>query len=615
MFLRSIGRGFGYVWKILDGVRRGVHLVLMLLVLAALALLLASRPGKLPEAFVLELNPQGVLVEQYAGDTLDRALESARGLESGQVLVSELVELIENAAGDDRVTAIHLDLDGFEGGSLDKLERVSSALARFSDTGKPVVASGDYIGQPQFYLGAHADEFYLDPAGAMFFQGYGFYRNYFGDALDKLSIDWHVFAAGEAKSYGEPYVRNSMSEPARENMQPIADGLWAAWRAAVAEARGLEPALLDDYVNGLLPRLKAADGDLAQTALDARLVDGVRTVAELEQRLAETGGKDEDGDYLAVSAEEYLAAQRLSASARREDKNTPAVALIVARGNIIPGYQPPGTIGDVSLRELLRKAVDDDKVRAVVLRVDSGGGSALASEAILREIEMVRAAGKPVVASMGGVAASGGYMISIAADEVWAHPTTITGSIGVVAMFPNFGRLMDRIGVGVDGVGTHKYSGDFRLDRPLGEEVKEIIELVVDGTYSRFKGMVAENRELAPEEVQRYAEGRVWLGETAREAGLVDRIGTLEDALASAASMAGLGDDFRVEEIEPTVDFAEQLIADLLTGASRAGLVRWPGSWLERLPSPMRSMVAEIERLEGLADPRGLYFHCFCDSF
>lgn len=615
MLLRSIGRVFGHAWRFLDGVRRGVHLVLMLLVLSIVVLVIANRPGKLPDAFALVLNPQGVLVEQYAGDALDRALEAARGLDSGQVLVSELVDMIDDAAGDKRVKAIHLDLDGFEGGSLDKLERVSAALGRFRDSGKPVVASGAYIEQPQLYLGAHADELYLDPAGGLFFQGYGFYRNYFRDALDKLSIDWHVFAAGEAKSFGEPYVRNSMSEPTRENLQPIADGLWAAWRAAVAEARGLEPALLDDYVDGILPRLRAADGDLAQAALDAGLADGLRTVAELEERLAETGAQDEDGHYLGVSADEYLAAQRLAARANRDDNDKPAIAIIVARGNIMPGYQPSGSIGDASLRDLLRQAVEDDKIRAVVLRVDSGGGSALASEAILREIEMVRAAGKPVVASMGGVAASGGYMISIAADEIWAHPTTVTGSIGVVAMFPNFGRLMDRVGIGVDGVGTHRFSGEFRLDRPLSDEVKEVIELAVDGTYTRFKGLVAENRALSPEDVQRYAEGRVWLGEVAREAGLVDRIGTLDDALASAASMAGLGEDFRVETIEPSLDFAEQLLADLLSSASRAGLVRLPASWLQRVPSPIRSVVAEIERLGGLADPRGLYFHCFCDSF
>ncbi len=613
--LRGVGRVFGYAWRVLDGVRRGVHLVLMLLVLLVIVLIFAQRPAQLPDAFALVLSPQGVLVEQYAGEPLQRALEAARGLEPDQVLLSELVDLIDDAAADGRVTAIHLELDGLQGGSLDKLERIATALVRFRETGKPVIASAAFLEQPQFYLGAHADELYLDPAGAVFFQGYGFYRNYFSDALDKLSIDWHVFSAGEAKSYGEPYVRNSMSPETRENMQPIADGLWAAWREAVAEARRIEPAVLDDYSNEILPRLRAAGGDLAQTALDAGLVDGTRTVAELERRLAETGARDEDGEYLGVFADEYQAALGLAAGVTETDAGAPAVGVIVARGNIMPGYQPPGSIGDVSLRELLRQAATDDDVKAVVLRVDSGGGSALASEAIMREVEMLRATGKPVVASMGGVAASGGYMISIPVDETWAHPTTITGSIGTVAMFPNFGRLMDNVGVSVDGVGTHRYTGELRLDRPLSEDVKEMFELVVDEGYARFKNFVAEHREMEPAQVQRYAEGRVWLGEVAVDAGLVDRLGTLEDAVASAASMAGLGDDYRIETIEVAPDFAERLMADMLSSVMDAGWVGSPASWLERLPSPVRSVITDIDRLGELSDPRNLYYHCFCDSF
>lgn len=615
MLWRGLRSLFSFAWKFLDGLRRGVHLVLMLLVLVLVFALLANRPGKLPETFVLELSPSGTLVEQYSGDPLDRAMDAAQGLAPDQVLVSELVELIEDAARDPRVKAIRLGLDGLEGGSLDKLERVASALQAFRASGKPVVASGAYIEQPQFYLGAHADELYLDPAGALFFQGYGFYRNYYAEALDKLSVDWHVFAAGEAKSYGEPYVRDSMSDAARENLRPVAEGLWSEWRAGAAEGRGLEPELLDDYIQRLAPRLRAAGGDPAQAAVDAGLVDGVRTFAELEARLAETGGRDADGNYRGVAAEEYLVAQRADLPGTGADDGAPAVGLIVAQGSISPGYQPPGSIGDDSLRELLRRAADDEDIRAVVLRVDSGGGSALASEAILREIQMLRDAGKPVVVSMGGVAASGGYMISLAADEIWAHPTTVTGSIGVVAMFPNFGRALGRIGVGVDGVGTHEYTGDFRFDRPLGEEAKEIIELVVEGTYTRFKALVSENRPLEPAEVQRYAEGRVWLGEVAREAGLVDRVGTLEDALASAGEMAGLGADFRVEDIELSEGFGERLVTELLLRSARAGLIRWPASWLGELPSPVRRVVEDVERLKDISDPRGLYYHCFCESW
>ena len=615
MLGRSIGRVLGFAWRILDGIRRVVHLVLMLLVLVVLAAVIAQRPGQLPANFALVLSPQGVLVEQYDGDPLERALDAARGLDSNQVLVGELVDLIDAAAADSRVTAIHLELDGFEGGSLDKLERVAAAITGFREAGKLVVASGASIEQASLYLGAHADELYLDPAGDLFFTGYGFYRNYFRSALDKLSVDWHVFAAGEAKSYGDPYVRDSMSDAARANLQPIADGLWGRWRRGVADARGLEPALLDDYVDRFLPRLRAAGGDMARAALDAGLVDGVRTVAELEERLAETGARDEDGKFAGVFAEEYLAAQRVARAARPDDGEGPAVGLIVARGSILPGYQPSGSIGDASLRDLLRQAADDDDIRAVVLRVDSGGGSALASEAILREMQMVRDAGKPVIVSMGGVAASGGYMISLASDEVWAHPTTVTGSIGVVAMFPNFGRLFERLGISVDGVGTTRYSGALRVDEPLSPEVKEVVETVVEGIYTRFKGLVAEYRDMAPEEVQRFAEGRVWLGQAALEAGLVDRLGTLDDALASAASLAGLEEDFRVESIEPELGFAERIMADLLTRGARAGVIRLPGSWLAEAPAPVRSVLQDVRRLGELSDPRDLYYHCFCATF
>ncbi len=615
MLRRSIGRVLGFAWRVLDGIRRVIHLVLMLLVLVLLGAIVAQRPGKLPESFALVLSPQGVLVEQYEGDPLERALDAARGLESNQVLVSELVDLIDDAAADKRVTAIHLELEGFAGGSLDKLERVAAAISRFRAAGKPVVASGADIEQAALYLGAHADELYLDPAGGLFFTGYGFYRNYFRSALDKISVDWHVFAAGEAKSYGDPYVRDSMSEAARANLQPIADGLWAAWRAAVAEARGLEPALLDDYIDRFLPRLKAADGDMARAAMDAGLIDGVRTLAELEQQLADTGARDEDGKFVGVFAEDYLEARQLAAAATPGDAEGPAVGLIVARGNILSGYQSPGSIGDASLRELLRDAAENEDIRAVVLRVDSGGGSALASEAILREMQMVREAGKPLVVSMGGVAASGGYMISLASDEIWAHPTTVTGSIGVVAMFPNFGRLFDNLGISVDGVGTHRYSGALRLDEPMEEEVKQVIETLVEGVYVRFKGLVAEYRELSPDAVQRFAEGRVWLGPVAQEAGLVDRLGTLDDALASAASLAGLAEDFRVEPIEPEPGFAEQFMADMLTRGARAGLIRLPRSWLAEAPAPVRSVLHEVRQLGELSDPRDLYYHCFCDTF
>jgi protease IV len=610
---RSLRGFFRLIWQALDGLRRFIHLFLMLLVLAALLAAFGSRPLKLPEAFVLVVSPQGVLVEQYAGDALGRALDASRGFARSQTLVSDLVEAIDEAAGDPRVKSIHLDVDALTGGSMDKLGEVAAALGRFSATGKPVIASGLGLGLAQYYLAAHADEFYLDPLGAILLQGFGFYRNYYKAALEHLSVDWYVFSAGEAKSYGDAYIRDDMSAEERANLMPIAAGLWSAWREDVARVRGLEPQLLDDYVDQLLPRLRAAGGSAGRAALDAGMVDGLRSVGDVEQRLAETGGRDSDGHYVGVYAEDYLAAVLARRPARRESAdNPPAVALIVASGDIMPGLQPPGMIGDETLRELLREARDDDDIHALVLRIDSGGGSQFASEAIMDELAQLRAAGKPLIVSMGGTAASGGYMISLPADEIWAHPTTVTGSIGVVAMMPNFGRLFRRLGVTVDGVGSHRNSGEFRLDREFGADSKAVIEALVEGGYERFLAQVAEARGLRPDEVREVAEGRVWLGQAALDNGLVDRLGTLDDALAAAAELAALGDDYEVVLLEPPMSFAERAMVSLLTGATRLGFNAWPKSLLARLPLEVRDLFTELERLDGFADPRGIYTHCFC---
>jgi protease IV len=612
---RSLAGFFRLIWRILDGLRRGVHLLLMLVLLAVLIAVLGSRPTRLPDAFVLLVRPEGLLVEQYSGDPVERALDASRGFLRSQSLVSDLADAIDEAAGDDRVKAIHLQVDHLAGGSADKLDRITAALERFNASGKPVIASGTMLALPQYYLAAHAGEFYLDPLGGVLLQGFGFYRNYYKDALDKLTVDWYVFRAGEAKSYGDAFIRNSMSEEERSNLGRIVEGLWANWRAGIAQTRGLEPGLLDDYIERLVPRMRAAGGDSAQAALDAGLVDGIRSVAEIEQRLAETGGRDAEGDYVAVGAEDYLAAIRAreASVAAVSGTQSPSVGLIVASGDILPGDQPAGVIGDESLRALLHEARNNDAVRALVLRVDSGGGSQFASEAIMRELEVLRASGKPLIVSMGGMAASGGYIISLPADEIWAHPTTVTGSIGVVAMMSNFGRLLQRLGVTVDGVGTHPLSGEFRLDREFGPEAKEFIELLVAGGYERFLGQVAEARGMPVEDVLEVAEGRVWLGDAALELGLVDRLGTLDEALAAAADLAGL-EVFEVMLFEQDLSLSERVMVSLLSGATRLGFAAWPRSLLDRLPVEVRNLFTELERLDGFADPRGLYYHCFCEA-
>lgn len=613
MIWRSLRGFFGQLWRVLDATRRVVHLFLMLAVLGIVLVLLASRPASLPDAFALVVSPEGVLVEQYTGDPVSRALDTARGVTRSQTLVDELVEAIDAAAEDRRVKVLHLALDDLDGGSIDKLEQVAAALGRFRASDKLVIASGVGFGEAQYYLAAHADELYLDPLGGVVFQGFGLFRRYFHSALEKLSIDWYVFTAGEAKSAADPYVRDDMSTAERENLVPVVEGLWSAWRAAVAQARGVEPDLLDDYVNRFLPRMRAAGGDTARMALDAGLVDGLRAANEIEDRLAEAGGRNRRGHYFGVYAEDYLATLRARQSlAKGDDQARPRVALIVARGDIVPGDQPPGLIGDQTLRTLIEEVSKDKALRALVLRVESGGGSQAASEAIMRELALLRAAGKPVVISMGSVAASGGYMIALPADEVWAHPTTVTGSIGVVAAVPNFGRLLERVGVHVDGVGTHPLSGEFRLDRSFGPDAMEIIDVMVEGAYERFLGQVAAARGLPLDEVRDVAEGQVWLGTTALQHGLVDRLGNLDDALRAAAEIAGLPEDFEVELLEAELSFRDRLMIALVSAGAQVGFTAWPGSWIDRLPAPVRALAAGFERLDRFADPRGLYYHCLC---
>jgi protease-4 len=604
-----ISRFFGGALRALDVVRRTVHLGLMLLVLLVVLAIFGSRAVPVPGSFVLVVDPVGVLTEQLAGEAIDRALAEVRGDGRTQTLVSELVEAIDAAAGDSRAKAIHLVTEELAGGSMDKLRTVGAALERFKAAGKPVIATGTLMTQAQYYLAARADELYLNPAGVVFMDGFGYYRPYFAAALEKLSIDWHVFRTGEYKSFGDGFIRNDMSEAERDEIRPILDGLWDAFRSDVARARDIDGGRLDRYIDQLLARLKAADGDSARIAVDTGLVDELWTDDQVDNRLAELAERDPDtGAYVGLGFGAYLEAL----DGERGPASGPAVGLVVARGDILPGHQPPGTIGGDSLSELIRDARQDPEIRALVLRVDSGGGSAFDAEKIARELELVRQSGKAVIVSMGSVAASGGYMIALPADEIWAHPTTVTGSIGVFAAFPTFDRTLERLGVNVDGLGTHRWSGELRPDQPLSEDAGELMQTFVEGTYERFLDMVARARGMDVAAVRRLGGGRVWLGETAQRLGLVDRLGSLEDALDAAAGRAGLGEAYRVRTLEPSLSLSDRLMLGLFTGLARAG-IRVPAG-LSPLPGPVGDAVEAFARqMARFSDPRGIYAHCLCE--
>jgi protease-4 len=610
---RAIGRALHWIWSGLDGLRKVLHLIL-LLVLFSLAWGLFSRPIPLvPDRAALVIRPYGPLVEQLAGDPVERAIAETLRSQPTQALLRDVVDAIGAAADDDRISALYLDLGGLAGGGLAKLQEVARAIDDFRAAGKPVIAYGDYYEQGQYYLAAHADEIYLDPMGEAFVYGYGNYGLFVKDAIDKLSIDVNIFRVGEYKSAVETFSRNDMSPAEREESLVWLNTVWETYKSDVAKARRFEPARLQAYADQAPEALRRAEGDPARMALDAGLVTSLKGRLEVEERLAGITGEDEDTrSYVGVDYDSYLVNVDSQRALRTRSKNS--VGVIVAAGEIVPGEQPPGMVGADTLASQLREARYDEATRAVVLRIDSPGGSAFASEVIRREILALRKAGKPVVASMSSLAASGGYWIAMDADRIVASPATLTGSIGIFAMVPTFQRSLERLGVHSDGVGTTALSGELRLDRPLGEAWRDILQQYVERGYQDFIGRVAKARKKSVEDVDRIAQGRVWAGADAQRLGLVDQLGGCEDAIAVAAGLAKLGDDYEVEYFDPDVGIGEILGLRIRVALARIVAPLLPRSAIAVIPEPLSPVVQEARRLARLVDPASVYAYCLACS-
>lgn len=601
------------LWAGLDGIRKFVHLILMLFVLMAFLGALSSSTPVVPGSAVMSLAPYGALVEELAGDAFDRALAEVMDNGAPQTLMSDVIDSLEFAKNDRRIKAVHLELSGFGGGSLPKLAMVADAIRDFQESGKPVIASADYFSQGSYYLASVADEVYMHPEGIIFMQGYGRYRSYFSEAIEKLMLDWNVFRVGKYKSFIEPYTRMDMSEESREASANIMNQLWDGYLLDVESARELEDGTVRDMVDNLAELVTEASGDIAQISLDLGLVDGLMTRQQINDRLIELGGPDPDAEdtYSSVDASEYLNSMRMTNPPARENTN---VAIVVAAGEILDGSQPPGQIGGDSTSRLLRRALRDDTVKAVVLRVDSPGGSAFASEVISNTVAQLQAAGKPVIASMSGVAASGGYWISANADQIYAAPSTITGSIGILGMFPTYQRTAAYLGINVDGVGTTPWAGELRPDREMSDYTKQVFQQVINDGYDDFLEHVSAGRDIGVDEVNEVAQGRVWTGLDALNFGLVDELGDLDDAVAAAAEAAGLAEgEYGSYVVTEPLSPSEQLIIDLLGGAKAFGVdpavfVDEPRT-LEKLALHFEAIVDPLLRFN---DPKGVYAHCFC---
>ncbi len=603
--LSVLKKALNHTFRGVDAARRVfVNLLFAALVVVLLFVLFSSDAPDIADTTALVIAPRGQLVEQLTGQSIERMVDEARGAVPPETLLKDVIDAIEAGKDDDRVQALVLDLSAFGGGRMTKLQDVGKAIADFKTSGKKVIATSDAYDQNGYYLAAQADEILVHKMGLVVLEGFGRYKMYYKDGIDRLGLDVHVFRVGEYKSYVEPYLRNDMSPEAREaNLEWLGD-LWRIYLNDVAAARGMTVEQLEEYANEFPRLIREANGDTAKAALDFGLVDQALTRVELREHLIELVGEDEDThSYNRVAYDDYLKADDEDRFGRKAKGDR--VGVVVARGTILDGSQPPGTIGGDSTAALIRQARNDDNIKAIVLRVDSGGGSAFASEVIRRECEKARSDGKPVIASMGSVAASGGYWISTSSDQIWAYPTTITGSIGILGIIPTYQRpLAKYLGVRVDGVGTAPLAG-LRLDRELPAEVDEIVQEIIEQGYREFLARVAESRGMTTEEVDVIARGRVWSGEDAYELGLVDNFGDLDDAIAAAAELAELGEDYEVSYIEKKLEFKDRILKELMARAIRiAGPNLQDETPLDEVLRQIRRSVAEFAALN---DPNHAY--------
>lgn len=605
---------FGGLFAAVDFTRRlVVNAIFLLIVFIFVIAIFSGGTGPLEQKTTLVIDPQGAIVEQYTAEPLDRALGESLGDPVRETRLRDIVQALEAAAKDAHITQVLLVTHGISGIGPATTRELAAALREFRKSGKKLYAYADGYEQRGYLLAAQADAVWLHPQGAVLLEGLGRYRTYFADAFAKFGIEAHLFRVGEYKSAGEPYIRADSSPEADEADLYWMNDVWSRHLADIAEARKLDAATLaaqiDDYPN----LLHEARGDLAQLALSQKLVDALVTRDELEAKLAATGAVgDDDHGFRQIGLNAYV--QRLNAMPPMPNPNT--VAVVVAEGEIVDGEGEPGTIGGETTSALIRQAREDDNVKAVVLRVNSPGGSVFPSELIRREVELTKAAGKPVVVSMGNLAASGGYWISMNADRIYADPSTITGSIGIFGLFFNVPEAMGKVGLNTDGVGTTWLAGAFDPARPLDPRVGTMIQDVLNSGYHDFISKVAKARDQDIAAIDQIARGRVWSGAQAKQHGLVDDFGGLDAAVADAAKRAKL-DESVTRYVEKTPGVFESMLIE----ASRSGataLLREHGflSPLSLLREPARTELERLQRLMHTRPTGGLPIavqaHCEC---
>jgi protease IV len=606
-------RFFRGAWRVVDVSRRVVLNLLFLIILIALVIAFAkSGVAPLAEKTALVLRIDGTIGEQKSGTLRSTALEQVRGEAIQKVQLRDILNALDAAAEDPKISSLVVVLDEMRPTGFATLREIAAAIDRFKASGKKVVAWGSGYDQRQYYIASHADEVYLHPLGMVYLAGFGGLRNYYKDALDKLGVTVNVVRVGTFKSAVEPFIANEPSAAALEADKVLYGGLWKTYVDAVEKERKLAPGSIMRGIDEAPQRLAAAGGDAARSALAEKLVDALKTRDELRALMIARGAKDSDENtFRQIAFDDYLGhvKPRLTGD---------AIGVVVAEGEIVDGTAPAGTIGGLSTANLIKKARDNKDVKALVLRVDSPGGSLFGSELVRRELELTRAAGKPVVVSMGNVAASGGYWISTASDEIVADAATMTGSIGVFVLLPTADQTFAKLGVHPAGVGTTwlRNADDPRL--PLDPRLATLAQLGVENAYRDFTSKVAAARKTTVEKIDAVAQGRVWTGAQAKERGLVDTIGQFGDAVRSAATRAKLGDKPRIVYIERDPGRFAQLVSMLnaqvasLVGAQLDARI---GAAVGVAPQLVHGAARDLGWVAEIAErrkPFAAVVHCFC---
>ncbi|MHC6800768.1 signal peptide peptidase SppA [Vibrio antiquarius] len=605
---KFIGLIFKGIWKSITFIRLALANLIFLLMIAVFYFAFTYTGDGQPvveKESALVMNLSGPIVEQrryvnpmdsFAGSLLGSELPKEN-------VLFDIVDTIRYAKDDPKVSGLVLALRDMPETNLTKLRYIAKALNEFKASGKPVYAVGDFYNQSQYYLASYADKVYLAPDGGVLIKGYSAYSMYYKTLLEKLDVSTHVFRVGTYKSAIEPFIRDDMSDAAKESATRWVTQLWSAFVDDVTTNRNIDAKVLNPTMDELIEEMKSVDGDLAQLAVKLGLVDELATRQDIRTLFAKQFGSDGKDSYNAIGYYDYLATIRPDYTLPQHD-----IAVVLASGAIMDGQQPRGTVGGDTVASLLRQARNDEKVKAVVLRVDSPGGSAFASEVIRNEVESLKQAGKPVVVSMSSLAASGGYWISMSADKIVAQPTTLTGSIGIFSVITTFEKGFSKLGINTDGVGTSPFSGD-GITTGLSDGASQVFQLGIEHGYKRFISLVGENRDMSLEEVDNVAQGRVWTGQDALSFGLVDQMGDFDDAVELAAKLANVTDYgiYWVEEpLSPTELFLQEFMKQVKVslGIDATSL----------LPKSLQPVAQQFEQdaslLQSFNDPKGQYAFC-----